>query len=104
MKIGQKLQQGDVVLKKVRKSLKKGEELGHLTLAEGEATGHSHRITDGLAKLIMLDKIMHLQVFSKEATLKHETHGDIKVKEGTYEIGIVKEVDHFEDVIREVAD
>ena len=104
MKTNQKLQQGDVVLKKVRKSLKKGEELNHLTLALGESTGHSHRITDGVAKLIMLDKILHLQVFSKEATLYHDTHNKIKVPEGTYEIGIVKEVDHFEDVIREVAD
>jgi hypothetical protein len=68
-----KLQQGDVILTQVNYKVK-GKKLDHLTLAEGEATGHHHSIVSGLGQLIMMDKIMHLQVFSETALLKHQEH------------------------------
>jgi len=99
-----KYQQGDVILRKVTKNLKEGKKLDHLVLAEGEATGHNHRITEGIASLIMLDKILHLEVFSETAKLEHQEHNEIILPKGKYEIGIVKEYDPFEDEIRQVRD
>ena len=99
----EKLQQGDVLIYKVDYEVK-GEKLNHLTLAEGEATGHHHSITSGVGQLIMMDKIMHLQIFSDTAVLTHQEHKPITVSKGNYRIGIVQEYDHFEEEARRVAD
>ena len=96
-------QQGDVLITKIDYEVK-GEELEHLTLAEGEATGHHHSIVEGLGQLIMMDKLMHLQIFSKEATLKHQEHKEIILPKGNYKIEIIREYDPFEDEIRRVRD
>lgn len=98
-----KLQQGDVIIRKVDYAVE-GEKLDHLVLAEGEATGHSHQITEGLGQLIMMDKIMHLQIFSETAKLRHEEHNEVIIPKGDYKIGIVREYDPFEDEIRQVKD
>lgn len=97
-------QQGDVLIKKCNKKLENGEPLNHLVLAEGESTNHSHRIVSGVANLIMLDKILHLQVFSDTALLKHEEHNKIEIPRGNYEIGIVKEFDYDDWEERRVVD
>jgi hypothetical protein len=98
-----KLQQGDVILNQVDYEII-GEKLDHLILAEGEATGHAHKITEGLATLVMMDKIMHLQIFSDTAKLKHDEHNEIIILKGNYKINIVREYDPFEDEIRAVRD
>lgn len=98
-----KLQQGDVLIKKVDYKIK-GKKLDHMTLAEGEATGHHHSIVSGLGQLIMMDNIMHLQVFSETALLKHQEHNEIEIPKGDYRIEIVREYDHFEEEARRVAD
>ena len=73
-----KIQQGDVILKKTNQSIKGGKKLNHLILAEGEATGHNHRIVEGIARLIVLqgnDKgKMILEVLSDYAKLRHQEH------------------------------
>lgn len=97
-----KIQQGDVILRTVDYEIK-GEELDHLILAHGES-GHTHQLVDGLGKLIMMDNIMHLKIFSETARLKHEEHRDIELKKGNYKIGRVLEYDHFEEEAREVID
>lgn len=96
-------QQGDVLIKKVDYKVK-GRKLNHLKLAEGEATGHHHSITQGLGQLIMMDNIMHLQVFSDSAKLKHQEHKEIDIPKGDYRIDIVREYDPFNERIREVLD
>jgi hypothetical protein len=98
-----KLQQGDVILELVDYEIK-GKKLNHLTLAEGESTGHSHQLVNGLGQLIMMDKIMHLQVFSETALLKHEEHKPISIPKGNWKIKIVREYDPFEKEIRRIAD
>jgi hypothetical protein len=103
MIMNKKLQQGDVILEPVNYAIK-GEKLNHLTLAEGESTGHYHRIESGLGQLIMMDKIMHLQIFSDTALLRHEEHNPINVPKGDYKIKIVREYDPFDDEIRQVRD
>ena len=94
-------QQGDVIIKKAKV---KGKKLKHLTLAQGEVTGHHHTITDGDAELYQNeDGTLFLKVKEK-ATLTHQEHKAIEIPEGEYEIGIVKEFDHFAEEARRVRD
>jgi len=95
-------QQGDVIIKKV--SAIKGKKLAHLTLAEGEATGHHHTITEGKAELYEHEGTLFLKVKSEEAKLTHQEHKPITLPKGDWEIGIVQEYDHFAEEARRVAD
>ena len=97
-------QQGDVIIEKVDYEIKEGEKLDHLTLAEGEQTGHHHSIVSGIGQLIMFNNIMHLEVKSETALLRHQEHNEILIPQGIYRIGIVREYDPFEEEIRRVQD
>lgn len=95
-------QQGDVIIKKI--SQVKGKKLNHLTLAEGEATGHHHTITEGETELYEEQGVLYLRVNSEKATLTHQEHKPIELPTGEYEIGRVREYDHFAEEARRVAD
>lgn len=96
------LQQGDVIIAKVDSV--KGKKLNHLTLAQGEKTGHHHTITEGEAELYEENGVLYLHVESENATLSHQEHKPIVIEKGNYEIGIVQEYDHFLEEARRVAD
>jgi hypothetical protein len=96
-------QQGDVLIKEVDYK-PEGKELNHLILAKGEKTGHHHSIVNGLGKLIIMDKVMHLSIFSKKATLNHQEHGAIDIPKGNYKIEIVREYDHFKEEAKQASD
>lgn len=96
------IQQGDVLIKKVETI--KGKKLKHLTLAQGEKTGHHHTITEGEAELYEENGVLYLRVKSEEATLTHQEHKPIVIEKGDYEIGIVQEYDHFTEEARRVED
>lgn len=96
-------QQGDVLIKKIDGEIK-GKKLNHLTLAEGEVTGHSHQIKNGGAELYLLNGVMFLKVLTDNVTLLHEEHNPVEIKKGNYQISIVKEYDHFLEESREVID
>lgn len=95
-------QQGDVIVKVVNGV--KGKKLNHLTLAEGEATGHHHTITKGEATLYEHEGTMFLHVESDTAELSHQEHGMITLPKGDYEVNRVQEYDHFAEEARNVAD
>ncbi len=97
------LQQGDVVIEKYRGEIK-GDKLSHLTLAEGEATGHYHRIVSGEAALYNMQGALMLKVMSDKALLTHEEHGKIEIPKGDYIVRKVMEYDHFREESREVID
>ena len=102
MKIGEYLQQGDVLIKKVSEI--NGKKLNHLILAEGEVTGHKHVIMEGDAELFELEGTLFLRVVSETATLTHEEHKPVILPSGDYEIGIVREYDHFSEEAKNVID
>lgn len=77
---------GDVLLTKVENV--KGEKLDHLTLAEGEVTGHSHRITEGNAQLYKYEDETYLRVISNVAKLTHEEHHMEEIPCGCYKVEI----------------
>ena len=96
------IQQGDVLIKKVESI--KGKKLNHLTLAQGESTGHHHTITEGDAELYEDNGVLYLRVNSEEAILTHQEHGPVVIEKGDYKIGIVREHDHLTDETKNVSD
>lgn len=99
------LQQGDVLIQAVSE-IPAGavRQNGAVVLAEGETTGHAHRVLDveAVALSKMADRIF-LEVFS-ETPLTHEEHGTIQLPPGRYEVRKVREYDHFAEEAREVRD
>jgi hypothetical protein len=65
--------------------------LPHLTLAEGEVTGHKHQISDGKAELYERDGTLYLKVLSETATLTHEEHQPIVIPQGNWTVRIQRE-------------
>ena len=96
------IRQGDVILLPIEPTTKydlweydfdpeMGEKLPHLTLAEGEVTGHRHRICQGLAELYDRDGTLYLRVVSEQAVLGHEEHHVIEVPKGDWIVKIQRE-------------
>jgi hypothetical protein len=73
--MNQILRQGDVLIIP-QKASPQGTKLPHLTLAEGEVTGHRHRISNGEAELLERDGVLYLRVLSPTALLTHEEHAE----------------------------
>jgi hypothetical protein len=78
--------------------------LHHLVLAEGELTGHSHRVAErGAAVLYRTpQQQMFLQVTADHATLVHQEHGPIVLTQGIYRVWRQREYSPRE--IRDVRD
>jgi hypothetical protein len=85
----QPIRQGDVILLPVEQV--EGKNLSHLTLAEGEVTGHRHRISQGQAQLYENEGILYLRVLSDMATLTHEEHHALQIPQGNWMIRIQRE-------------
>lgn len=101
------LQQGDVLLRKIKKlpfGIRKVERKnGAIVLAEGEATGHAHRIMDIDALFYECDGKLYLKN-DKSVTVTHEEHKSIVIEPGIYEVGQVKEKDWLSGMVRSVVD
>ena len=83
------IRQGDVILTPTEQI--QGQKQPHLTLAEGEVTGHSHRIIEGQAELYEKDGTLYLRVLSPIALLSHEEHHAIAIPEGNWMVRIQRE-------------
>lgn len=86
---------GDVLLDKVNDSAKGLQRVKlsarGIVLAEGEATGHAHRIDGGAAVLYELpgnDNAVRLLVVRRTVNLVHEEHGRIELPPGKYRVRI----------------
>lgn len=84
---------GDVIIKQIEKKPTKAKKLDTLILAEGEATGHYHRISEGEAALYSYDDKKYLEIQSEIGLLTHEEHKALELPHGTYEIIIQREYD-----------
>ncbi len=99
--------QGDVLIRPLTKEIDvELKAKPDLVLAEGEVTGHAHRITKGEVSLQVnaMIGLMILKVLSKNAVLSHEEHEDIMLPMGDYEIKQQREFDWFTEEVRRVAD
>ncbi|WP_206602519.1 hypothetical protein [Cyanobacterium aponinum] len=86
------IRQGDVLIIPLKKlSVKESVKLPNLTLAKGEVTGHSHRISDGKAELYERSGILFLRVLSPTAKLQHEEHHALNIPKGDWMVRIQRE-------------
>jgi hypothetical protein len=78
---------GDVLVESVKTIPAGAVKRTHLVLAEGELTGHSHRIADpGSAELHQAGTELYLRVLAENATLLHQEHGPINIPQGDYRV------------------
>ena len=72
-------------------------------LAEGEITGHAHRLQDPASgHVFSVGSELYLEVLGDTATVVHEEHGPITVPRGNYMVRIQREYSPRE--IRRVVD
>jgi len=79
--------QGDVLIAAVAKLPPDSRPLAHLTLAEGEITGHAHRVVPrpgSTAQLLAAEGSLFLRIAGGGADVVHEEHGPIGLDAGLY--------------------
>lgn len=72
-------------------------------LAEGEVTGHAHRLGDEVTVFKDGDNLRTFDL-KKETPLKHEEHGEVVIGPGKWASGQAQEYDYFEEQVRKIAD
>ncbi len=78
---------GDVLVQLVDKIPSTAKKQKHLTLAEGEVTGHSHRIANrDHAELYRDGDQLFLNVTHDPAALIHQEHAQIDLPKGFYRV------------------
>lgn len=99
------VRQGDVIIKPEKIPMDSTKTEGFV-LAEGERTGHAHRITRGQVELYknIAAGLLWLKVISEYACLSHEEHEDIELPMGEYAVMIQREYDWFSEEVRNVCD
>ena len=95
--------QGDVYIAPARAVPERAVRRPNCVLAEGEVTGHSHRIdTPGAAELFAAGPTLYLRVLARSATVVHDEHGPITLPRGTYRVWRQRE--YSPEAIRTVRD
>ena len=78
---------GDLLVQNIEEIPAEVRPVNHLVLAEGELTGHSHRIAEkDAARLYQSDSALYLRVTETLATLIHQEHGPIQLPQGIYRV------------------
>jgi hypothetical protein len=79
--------QGDVLISAVHAIPPGATKRADCVLAEGELTGHSHRIDQpGVAELHERGGVLYLRVLAGEAKVVHQEHGPITLARGLYAV------------------
>ena len=101
------IQQGDVIIESVLEMVVGNIgpiKDGKIILAEGESTGHAHRISD-IAGVEFIEKNGFFWLKNPtQLTVTHEEHKPVIIPAGIWRIGKVREYDHFAEEARAVAD
>jgi hypothetical protein len=101
-------QQGDVLIMPVAEipaTAKKVKPVEHgFVLAGGEATGHAHTLAIIPETTMWNDGTIIYVSLLKLSIVRHEEHKHITLPAGKYKIGIVREVDPFQEEVRKVKD
>ena len=95
---------GDVLLREVKGKKLVGDKK-EVVLAEGEITGHSHRLAcpNGLIADQILNGKRYIDVPAL-SMLSHEEHGEMRIDPGHYEVIIEREWDYIGNQKRKVVD
>ena len=96
---------GDVVIRPVTAIPDGATVTARRVLAEGEMTGHAHRLLDDSdVEVYEREGTLYLRVGPRGAQITHEEHGVRTIDPGTYRVGKQAEYDHFAEEAREVRD
>ncbi|MFN6519375.1 MAG: hypothetical protein RMY29_033455 [Nostoc sp. CreGUA01] len=94
---------GDVLLRRITTLPINAEKRAGVTLADGELTGHSHRIQQSQAVQLWANgSELFLEVKEPTATLIHEEHQPIELPQGLYRVW--KQREYRPDAYVEVVD
>jgi hypothetical protein len=86
--------QGDLYIETVSTIPPGAVRLPHVVLAEGELTGHRHRIADVESAVVYEHRgQMFVEVVSDRADLVHDEHATINLDRGTYRVWRQREFD-----------
>src|SRR6266567_4331692 len=84
--------QGDVFLIATSKLPPIGRVEHRLVLAEGEITGHAHRLQDPVSgRVFSVGSDLYLEVLAETATIVHEEHAPVTLPRGSYAVRIQRE-------------
>ena len=84
------MRQGDVFFERVDSipdglSVQKRDNRGRIVVAEGEATGHAHAISDpDVICFVDARGDMYLEVGEQSVEVQHEEHGTLTLNQGIY--------------------
>lgn len=109
---------GDVIIEEIKELPSDLKTYNDNAVQYGEITGHAHRVNGGHIMFRVQDEMMGRPVSTggfngtkyleikegEDVTITHEEHAPIKLPPGIYKSYTVREFDHFEGIIREVAD
>lgn len=104
------IRQGDIYFAPID-TVPEGKKMAHdgtFVVAEGEKTGHKHVLRGGLPSAFDVfqadDEPDPLFMFHEKVTLTHDEHSPLTIPKGAYRIVHERELDHFANSIRRVAD
>lgn len=79
--------QGDIYLAAIAELPAEAVPRPHCVLAEGEVTGHSHRVEmPGTATLYALESNLYLHVTAPTAHIVHDEHSTLTLPRGIYRV------------------
>jgi hypothetical protein len=86
--------QGDIYIESAESVPPTAIRLPHAVLAEGEVTGHQHRIEDPRSAIVYEERFdMFVEVLADSARLVHDEHGPILLPRGVYRVWRQREYD-----------
>lgn len=86
--------QGDVYIETTESVPESALQIPDAILADGELTGHSHRVEDLASAAVFEDRgQLYLDVFAERARVVHEEHGPIVLLRGKYRVWRQREFD-----------
>lgn len=95
---------GDLCIKSI-KALPKGlKKLNHNILAEGEVTGHTHKLISGNYNLYENEKGTKYFTAKNFVKINHQEHGIKEIADDYYIVEREREFDPFEEIIRKTQD
>lgn len=92
---------GDLLIEQVDSIPEKAKLRKSSIILNGEATGHSHKLNNGL---VLDDEGTVFLDVKESATITHEEHNTIKLPPGKYIVIRQQEYDPYEKAVREVQD
>ena len=92
--MAQQWRQGDVLVERIDTLPEEAEPKGDGVLAEGEMTGHAHRLDATSDARVLVDSLsLYIEVGPAGARLVHEEHGPIALDPGRYRVWRQREYD-----------